>query len=127
MAGYMACALPLAERKQIRILTAAAPQEILLTGDRELVEFAFYNLRPIPLSACSRGRRSRWPLRAYVSVEDQGIGMDQKEVDVGSGLHERVAAYSRFAAFCAVYVKGGFIVVACFVLRTPIERASPVV
>ena len=44
MAGCVARALPLAERKQIRILTEAAPEDILLTGDRELMEYAFYNL-----------------------------------------------------------------------------------
>ena len=78
-------ALPLAERKQIRILTEAASADILLTGDRELMEYAFYNLltnaikysppnTQVTLSAVRRHDR------AYIAVEDQGIGMDQKEV-----------------------------------------------
>jgi signal transduction histidine kinase len=85
MAGCVARALPLAERKQIRILTEAAPQDIQLTGDRELMEYAFYNLltnaikyspprTQVTLAAVRRHEQ------AYISVEDQGIGMDQKEV-----------------------------------------------
>jgi len=85
MAGCVARALPLAERKQIRILTEAAPQDIQLTGDRELMEYAFYNLltnaikyspprTQVTLAAVRRHEH------AYISVEDQGIGMDQKEV-----------------------------------------------
>ncbi|HUE21528.1 MAG TPA: CHASE2 domain-containing protein [Bryobacteraceae bacterium] len=85
MAGCVARALPLAERKQIRILTEAAPQDVFLTGDRELMEYAFYNLltnaikysppRTQVTLAATRKRE-----HAYISVEDQGIGMDQKEV-----------------------------------------------
>ncbi len=85
MAGCVARALPLAERKQIRILTEAAPEDILLTGDRELMEYAFYNLltnaikyspqRTQVTLAAARKRE-----HAYISVEDQGIGMDRKEV-----------------------------------------------
>jgi signal transduction histidine kinase len=85
MAGCVARALPLAERKQIRILTEAAPQDVLLSGDRELMEYAFYNLltnaikyspprTQVTLAAVRKHER------ACVSVEDQGIGMDQKEV-----------------------------------------------
>jgi signal transduction histidine kinase len=85
MAGCVQRALPLAERKQIRILTEAAPQDILLTGDRELMEYAFYNLltnaikyspprTQVTLSAVRKHEH------AYISVEDQGIGMDRKEV-----------------------------------------------
>jgi signal transduction histidine kinase len=78
-------ALPLADPKQIRILVEAAPDNMLLTGDRELMEYAFYNLltnaikyspprTQVTLSAV------RKHAQAYISVEDQGIGMDQKEV-----------------------------------------------
>jgi signal transduction histidine kinase len=85
MAGCVARALPLAERKQIRILTEAAPARRLLTGDRELMEYAFYNLltnaikyspprTQVTLAAVRKHEH------AYISVEDQGIGMDQKEV-----------------------------------------------
>jgi signal transduction histidine kinase len=85
MSGCVARALPLAERKQIRILTEAAPQDILLTGDRELMEYAFYNLltnaikySPARTQVTLAAVRKRE--HAYISVEDQGIGMDQKEV-----------------------------------------------
>ncbi|MGA2131164.1 MAG: CHASE2 domain-containing protein [Bryobacteraceae bacterium] len=85
MAGCVQRALPLAERKQIRILTEAATEDILLSGDRELMEYAFYNLltnaikyspqrTQVTLAAVRRHEH------AYISVEDQGIGMDQKEV-----------------------------------------------
>jgi signal transduction histidine kinase len=85
MAGCVQRALPLAERKQIRILTEAAPQDILLTGDRELMEYAFYNLltnaikyspprTQVTLAAVRKHEH------AHISVEDQGIGMDRKEV-----------------------------------------------
>jgi signal transduction histidine kinase len=85
MAGCVARALPLAERKEIRILTEAAPQDILLTGDRELMEYAFYNLltnaikySPPRTQVTLAAVRKRD--HAYISVEDQGIGMDRKEV-----------------------------------------------
>jgi signal transduction histidine kinase len=85
MAGCVARALPLAERKQIRILTEAAPQDVLLTGDRELMEYAFYNLltnaiKYSPPRTQVTLAATRKHAQAYVSVEDQGIGMDQKEV-----------------------------------------------
>ena len=85
MAGCVQRALPLAENKHIRILTAAASEDILLTGDRELMEYAFYNLltnaikyspqhTQVTLGAVRRQEH------AYISVEDQGIGMDRHEV-----------------------------------------------
>ena len=85
MAGCVVRALPLAERKQIRILTEAAPRDILLTGDRELMEYAFYNLltnaikyspprTQVTLAAVRKHEH------AYISVEDRGIGMDHQEV-----------------------------------------------
>jgi len=85
MAGCVARALPLAERKQIRVLTEAAPQDILLTGDRELMEYAFYNLLTNAIKyspartqvTLATGRDNG---HARISVQDQGIGMDQKEV-----------------------------------------------
>jgi signal transduction histidine kinase len=85
MAGCVQRALPLAERKHIRILTEAAPEDVLLAGDRELMEYAFYNLltnaikyspqrTQVTLAAARRNER------ACISVQDQGIGMDHKEV-----------------------------------------------
>ncbi len=83
--GCVQRALPLAERKQIRLLREAAPEEMVLTGDRELMEYAFYNLLtnaikyspPRTQVTLSTVRKQD---HAYISVEDQGIGMDQKEV-----------------------------------------------
>ncbi|MGH9718942.1 MAG: CHASE2 domain-containing protein [Bryobacteraceae bacterium] len=74
----------LAERKQIRIVMEpelSAP----LTGDRELIEYAFYNLltnavkySPPKTTVTVFSQRDGSTVR--VSVQDQGIGMDQKEV-----------------------------------------------
>jgi signal transduction histidine kinase len=85
MAGCVQRALPLAEQKHIRILTEAAPEDVLLAGDRELMEYAFYNLltnaikyspqrTQVTLAAVRRNEH------ACISVQDQGIGMDHKEV-----------------------------------------------
>ena len=85
MAGCVARALPLAERKQIRILTEAASGDVVLTGDRELMEYAFYNLLTNAIKySPARTQVTLAAVRkhdhAHISVEDQGIGMDQKEV-----------------------------------------------
>jgi len=85
MAGCVQRALPLAERKQIRILTEAVPADVVLTGDRELMEYAFYNLLTNAIKyspqrtqvTLAAGRRHE---HICISVQDQGIGMDQKEV-----------------------------------------------
>ena len=85
MAGCVQRALPLAEQKHIRILTEAAPEDVLLAGDRELMEYAFYNLltnaikyspqrTQVTLAATRRNEH------ACISVQDQGIGMDRQEV-----------------------------------------------
>jgi signal transduction histidine kinase len=84
MAGCVERAAPLAERKQIRILMDDVGDEVL-TGDRELMEYAFYNL----LTNAIKYSPSKTEVTIYggregerfaVSVRDQGIGMDQKEV-----------------------------------------------
>jgi signal transduction histidine kinase len=85
MAGCVQRALPLAEQKHIRILTEAAPEDVLLGGDRELMEYAFYNLLTNAIKyspqrtqvTLAAGRRNE---HACISVQDQGIGMDHKEV-----------------------------------------------
>jgi signal transduction histidine kinase len=85
VAACLARALPLAERKQIRIMHQPPPENAVLTGDRELMEYAFYNLltnaikyspprTEINLAAGCRDSQVR------ISVQDQGIGMNQKEV-----------------------------------------------
>jgi signal transduction histidine kinase len=84
MAGCVERAAPLAERKQIRI-TMDRLGDDLLTGDRELMEYAFYNL----LTNAIKYSPSKTEVTVYggregehfhISVRDQGIGMDQKEV-----------------------------------------------
>ncbi|HLY17501.1 MAG TPA: CHASE2 domain-containing protein [Bryobacteraceae bacterium] len=85
MAACVQRALPLADRKQIRILTEAAPEDTLLTGDRELMEYAFYNLLTNAIKYSPQRTQVtlaavRKNAQAHISVEDQGIGMDKKEV-----------------------------------------------
>ena len=84
MATCVERAAPLAERKQIRISMDDLGDEVL-TGDRELMEYAFYNL----LTNAIKYSPSKTEVTVYggrdgerfeVSVRDQGIGMDQKEV-----------------------------------------------
>ncbi len=75
---------PLAERKQIS-LTLDSPVEGMLMGDRELMEYALYNLLTnavkyspagTHVSVFSELRGSELRL----AVQDQGIGMDAKEI-----------------------------------------------
>jgi signal transduction histidine kinase len=75
---------PLAERKQIQI-TFDPPRHEKLAGDRELMEYAFYNLltnavkySPQRTEVTTGATRQNGHIR--ISVQDQGIGMDQKEV-----------------------------------------------
>jgi signal transduction histidine kinase len=76
---------PLADRKRIAIHLQSIPAEWQLTGDRELMEYACYNLltnavkyspqqTEVTVSALLSGGHVR------IAVKDQGIGMDQKEV-----------------------------------------------
>jgi len=76
---------PLAERKHIGITLHPIGSELELTGDRELMEYACYNLltnavkySPQRTEVTVTGTRDGSHLR--ISVQDQGIGMDQKEV-----------------------------------------------
>ena len=75
---------PIAERKDIKIFLDT-PVEAGLTGDRELMEYAFYNLltnavkyspedTEIHVAAVVSGGELR------LSVRDQGIGMDAQEL-----------------------------------------------
>jgi signal transduction histidine kinase len=75
--------LPLAERKHIRIQTLALDGS--LEGDRELMEYAIYNLltnavkySPADTEITVACRAEGSQLR--LSVQDQGIGMDAKEL-----------------------------------------------
>ena len=77
-------ARPLAERKRIQV-TVGEPIAGVLTGDRELMEYAVYNLitnaikyspseTEVFISSCIESGYLR------LSVRDQGIGMDNKEL-----------------------------------------------
>jgi signal transduction histidine kinase len=75
---------PLAERKQIAISVNGLPADEL-TGDRELMEYAFYNLltnavKYSPPHTQVRVSGERQKERLSISILDQGIGIDQKEV-----------------------------------------------
>jgi two-component system phosphate regulon sensor histidine kinase PhoR len=77
-------ARPLADRKRIRITVSYLCEEVL-SGDRELMEYAFYNLltnaiKYSPANTEVTVSGSREGDHCAVSVRDQGIGMDQKEV-----------------------------------------------
>jgi signal transduction histidine kinase len=76
---------PLAERKKIGITMQPVPETLEITGDRELMEYACYNLltnavkyspqrTEVTVSTWKDGGDIR------IAVKDQGIGMDQKEV-----------------------------------------------
>jgi two-component system phosphate regulon sensor histidine kinase PhoR len=78
-------ARPFADRKQIEIEISALPPDDL-TGDRELMEYAVYNLltnavkySPSHTRVKVFGEDDRGD-RVRLSIEDQGIGMDKKEV-----------------------------------------------
>jgi signal transduction histidine kinase len=75
---------PLAARKMIA-MSLDTPVEGALAGDRELMEYAFYNLltnavkySPGETHVSILAERSGQDLR--ISVRDQGIGMDVKEI-----------------------------------------------
>jgi signal transduction histidine kinase len=75
---------PLAERKQIQIRVEPGI-DASLSGDRELMEYAFYNLltnavKYSPPSTEVSVFAQRDGDRLRISVKDQGIGMDRKEV-----------------------------------------------
>jgi signal transduction histidine kinase len=77
-------ARPLAERKQIRLQIEPLPEASLI-GDRELMEYAVYNLlnnaikySPAETIVTVSGAVDHAHVR--LSVRDQGIGMDEKEL-----------------------------------------------
>ena len=75
---------PLAERKNIQ-LTLDTPVDGTLTGDRELMEYAFYNLltnavKYSPADTHIRVRAERHNSELRLAVQDEGIGMDAKEL-----------------------------------------------
>jgi two-component system sensor histidine kinase VicK len=81
-------ARPLADNKQIEIAIADIPADDLI-GDRELMEYAVYNLltnavkySPPQTRVTVYGNKGKedGANRLELSVVDQGIGMDRKEV-----------------------------------------------
>ena len=84
MSGCVDRVRPLADRKQIGIRIEPG-EGVPLLGDRELMEYAFYNLltnavKYSPPSTEVVVFTRRDGDRVRISVQDQGIGMDQKEV-----------------------------------------------
>jgi signal transduction histidine kinase len=78
-------ARPFADRKQIEIFIEPLPV-VDLIGDRELMEYAVYNLLTNAVKYSPEQTRVRVfsedsiSGRVRLSIEDQGIGMDKKEV-----------------------------------------------
>lgn len=84
IAACVARVRPLAERKRIQVQVQPVPGGSLV-GDRELMEYALYNLltnavkySPADTTVTVGGqRRGR---RVALAVRDQGIGMDRREI-----------------------------------------------
>lgn len=77
-------AMPLAERKQIRI-TSEVPDELVVNADRELLEYAIYNLmtNAVKYSAPETDvlvSAVQTQAGVTISVRDHGMGMDAAEV-----------------------------------------------
>ncbi len=77
-------AAPVAARKQIQVTVKEMPEEELC-GDRELMEYAVYNLLTNAIKYSPKETEvtifvARAGDRVRIAVQDQGIGMDQKEV-----------------------------------------------
>lgn len=77
-------ARPLAERKGI-VLEGGSVAQCTLEGDRELMEYAVYNLltnavKYSPADTCVTVSASAHDGQARLSVRDQGMGMDEKEL-----------------------------------------------
>jgi signal transduction histidine kinase len=75
---------PIAERKKIQLFQDT-PVEGILTGDRELMEYAIYNLltNAVKYSPAETEVHVASEFRhgeLHLSIRDQGIGMDQKEL-----------------------------------------------
>ncbi len=76
---------PLAARKRIALQLEPIAEEMQLTGDRELMEYACYNLLTNAVKYSPRQTQVTVSTRhddrhIRIAVQDQGIGMDQKEV-----------------------------------------------
>ena len=77
-------AVPLAERKRISLVRSELP-EATLVGDRELMEYAVYNLitnaiKYSPEETSVEVYGSRNGAAVQISVKDQGMGLDEQEI-----------------------------------------------
>ncbi len=75
---------PVADRKQMKMICGDLTDDVLI-GDRELMEYAVYNLltnavkySPAETEVCISAGRTGPDVR--VSVRDQGMGLDEKEI-----------------------------------------------
>lgn len=78
-------ARPVAERKKIAIEVENTAPDLLLSGDRELLEYALYNLvtnavKYSPERTTVTVAAARQAERVRLAVRDQGIGIDQKDI-----------------------------------------------
>jgi signal transduction histidine kinase len=76
---------PLAERKHIGLTLNPIGDDLHVTGDRELMEYACYNLLTNAVKYSPQRTEvtvSGWKDDGHIliAVKDQGIGMDQKEI-----------------------------------------------
>jgi signal transduction histidine kinase len=76
---------PLADKKHIAVTLQPIAEDLQVTGDRELMEYACYNLLTNAIKYSPQRTAvtiSAWKDDQHVrmAVQDQGIGMDQKEV-----------------------------------------------
>jgi len=76
---------PVAERKRIAVMVRPVPEELQVSGDRELMEYACYNLLTNAVKYSPQRTEvtvTAWKEQGLVriAVKDQGIGMDEKEV-----------------------------------------------
>lgn len=76
---------PLAERKRISLALAPIAEELQIAGDRELMEYACYNLLTNAVKYSPQGTEVSASARldngrVHIAVQDQGIGIDQREV-----------------------------------------------
>jgi signal transduction histidine kinase len=139
---------PLAGRKHIVVTLEPIAEQLQLTGDRELMEYACYNL--LTNAVKYSPQRTEVTVRAAcegghvrIAVKDQGIGMDHKEVkqifrkfyrtkkaeesgEAGTGIGLSIVQQ-------IVEQHGGVIEVvsqpgagSCFTLVLPVAAATPV-
>jgi signal transduction histidine kinase len=76
---------PVAARKHIKVTLQPIPPGLTLAGDRELMEYACYNLLTNAVKYSPQNTEvfvsaGKQEGQVRIAIQDQGIGMDQKEV-----------------------------------------------